>query len=82
MSIIDRCNTMRSLPRIVGISLLALFTSAPAFADTPRSIKIGDRVLLVASHCDPTVNLYDSYWVCRGERVVAQWPVTGRGMSQ
>jgi branched-chain amino acid transport system substrate-binding protein len=41
MSIIDRCNTMRSLPRIVGISLLALFTSAPAFADTPRSIKIG-----------------------------------------
>jgi D-serine deaminase-like pyridoxal phosphate-dependent protein len=47
-----------------------------------RPIKIGDRVLMVASHCDPTVNLYDSYWVCSGERVVAQWPVAGRGMSQ
>ncbi len=47
-----------------------------------RSIKIGDRILMVASHCDPTVNLYDSYWVCSGERVVAQWPVAGRGMSQ
>lgn len=47
-----------------------------------RRIKIGDRVLMVASHCDPTVNLYDSYWVCSGERVVAQWPVAGRGMSQ
>jgi D-serine deaminase-like pyridoxal phosphate-dependent protein len=47
-----------------------------------RRIKIGDRILMVASHCDPTVNLYDSYWVCSGERVVAQWPVTGRGMSQ
>jgi D-serine deaminase-like pyridoxal phosphate-dependent protein len=47
-----------------------------------RPIKIGDRVLMVASHCDPTVNLYDSYWVCSGDRVVAQWPVAGRGMSQ
>ena len=47
-----------------------------------RRIKIGDRILMVASHCDPTVNLYDSYWVCSGERVVAQWPVSGRGMSQ
>ncbi|HEU5219522.1 MAG TPA: DSD1 family PLP-dependent enzyme [Gemmatimonadales bacterium] len=47
-----------------------------------RPVKIGDRILMVASHCDPTVNLYDSYWVCSGERVVAQWPVTGRGMSQ
>ena len=47
-----------------------------------RPIKIGDHVLLLASHCDPTVNLYDSYWVCSGEQVVAQWPVAGRGMSQ
>jgi 3-hydroxy-D-aspartate aldolase len=47
-----------------------------------RRIKIGDHVLMVAGHCDPTVNLYDSYWVCSGERVVAQWPVAGRGMSQ
>ena len=47
-----------------------------------RAIRIGDRVLMVAGHCDPTVNLYDSYWVCSGERVVGEWPVTGRGMSQ
>lgn len=47
-----------------------------------RSIKIGDRVLMVAGHCDPTVNLYDSYWLCSGERVLAEWPVTARGMSQ
>jgi D-serine deaminase-like pyridoxal phosphate-dependent protein len=47
-----------------------------------RELRIGDRVLMIASHCDPTVNLYDSYAVCSGERVVAQWPVAGRGMSQ
>jgi D-serine deaminase-like pyridoxal phosphate-dependent protein len=47
-----------------------------------RAVRIGDRVLLLAGHCDPTVNLYDAYWVCRGERIVGEWPVTGRGMSQ
>lgn len=47
-----------------------------------RDIRIGDRIQLIASHCDPTVNLYDRYHVCRGDRVVAQWPVAARGMSQ
>jgi branched-chain amino acid transport system substrate-binding protein len=32
---------MRSLPRIVGISLVALCASASAFADAPRTMKIG-----------------------------------------
>jgi branched-chain amino acid transport system substrate-binding protein len=32
---------MRSLPHILGISLLALGMSSPGFAETPRSIKIG-----------------------------------------
>jgi branched-chain amino acid transport system substrate-binding protein len=41
MSIIQRCNNMRSLPRIVGISLFTLCASATAFADTPRTMKIG-----------------------------------------
>ena len=47
-----------------------------------REIRIGDRIQLIASHCDPTVNLYDCYHVCRGDQVVAQWPVAARGMSQ
>jgi D-serine deaminase-like pyridoxal phosphate-dependent protein len=47
-----------------------------------RKIKIGDRIQLIASHCDPTVNLYDRYHVCRGDCVVDQWPVAARGMSQ
>jgi branched-chain amino acid transport system substrate-binding protein len=32
---------MRSLSRILGLSLVALGVSAPSFAETPRSIKIG-----------------------------------------
>ncbi len=39
---------------------------------------LGDRVEFIAPHCDPTVNLYDRIYVCRGETVEAIWPVMGR----
>lgn len=40
---------------------------------------IAGRVRLMPPHCDPTVNLYDRYWVVEGDRVVDVWPVTARG---
>lgn len=38
-------------------------------------LALGDRVRFVPPHCDPTVNLYDRIYACRGERVEAVWPV-------
>jgi len=42
---------------------------------------LGRRLELFPSHCDPTVNLYDHYWVHREGRVHALWPITARGCS-
>ena len=42
---------------------------------------LGERVTLVPPHCDPTVNLYDAYWLVEGETVTGSWPVTARGRS-
>jgi D-serine deaminase-like pyridoxal phosphate-dependent protein len=52
------------------------------FKNPSRDIKIGDKVLLIASHCDPTVNLYDQFYTFRGETVGEVWPIAGRGRSQ
>jgi D-serine deaminase-like pyridoxal phosphate-dependent protein len=41
-------------------------------------LALGDRVEFIAPHCDPTVNLYDRIYVCRGETVEGIWPVMGR----
>jgi D-serine deaminase-like pyridoxal phosphate-dependent protein len=49
------------------------------FAGTP--IKIGDKALLVPSHCDPTVNLHDWIVATRKGRVEAVWPIDARGKS-
>jgi 3-hydroxy-D-aspartate aldolase len=44
--------------------------------------QLGDRVRLAVPHCDPTVNLYDSYHVLSGDTLEAIWPVTARGRSR
>jgi D-serine deaminase-like pyridoxal phosphate-dependent protein len=40
---------------------------------------LGEKLLLVPGHCDPTVNLYDWYVCVRGGVVEALWPVAARG---
>jgi D-serine deaminase-like pyridoxal phosphate-dependent protein len=42
----------------------------------------GEQVVLVPPHCDPTVNLYESYHVVQGDTLVDIWPVTARGRSR
>jgi D-serine deaminase-like pyridoxal phosphate-dependent protein len=44
--------------------------------------RLGDLVRLAVPHCDPTVNLYDSYHVVAGDTLEAIWPVSARGRSR
>jgi len=53
-----------------GMIDIAAGASAPA---------LGEKLLLVPGHCDPTVNLYDWYVCVRAGRVEALWPITARG---
>lgn len=51
-------------------------------ADAPM-LQLGQKLLLVPGHCDPTVNLHDWYVCVRGGMdqgtVEALWPITARG---
>ena len=46
-------------------------------------LRLGQKLLLVPGHCDPTVNLYERYVCVRGGMeqgvVEALWPITARG---
>lgn len=44
-----------------------------------KAPKLGEKILLVPGHCDPTVNLYDWLVCVRKGAVEALWPVTARG---
>jgi D-serine deaminase-like pyridoxal phosphate-dependent protein len=43
------------------------------------AVALGDSLMLVPGHCDPTFNLYDELVCVRGERVEAVWPISARG---
>lgn len=40
--------------------------------------RLGDRLRFIPPHCDPTVNLYDRIYLCRGDVVEDVWPVMDR----
>ena len=43
------------------------------------TVTIGDRVALLPSHVDPTINLHDVFYVVEGQAVVDIWPIAARG---
>jgi len=43
------------------------------------ALSLGEALMLVPGHCDPTVNLYDELVCVRGQRVEAVWPIAARG---
>jgi len=52
------------------------------YGDGPsRTYKVGDKLELIVSHCDPVVNLYNQMVAIRGDTVEAVWPISARGMS-
>jgi D-serine deaminase-like pyridoxal phosphate-dependent protein len=39
---------------------------------------LGDRVEFIIPHCDPSVNLFDRLYACRGDKVESIWPIAAR----
>jgi D-serine deaminase-like pyridoxal phosphate-dependent protein len=52
-----------------------------SFAEKSKSIPPGSMFELVVSHCDPTVNLFDRFYVTKDDRVVDMWNIDLRGKS-
>jgi len=71
------------LPRVHGVegaTVTSLNDEHATIAIPPAAaIRIGDRVRLVPSHTDPTMNLHDVIYAVEGERVVDVWPISARG---
>lgn len=70
--------------RLIGVPAGSSYTFAgdehgtiklPRGAAAPA---VGSRVLIGATHCDPTVNLHSSYHVLTVDGSLARWPIVGR----
>ena len=45
-------------------------------------LQVGDRIELIPSHIDTTINLHDYYYAYRNGKLEAIWPVAARGKVQ
>lgn len=51
------------------------------YENASRTYRVGDKLELIVSHCDPVVNLYDRVYAVRNDRVEAVWTIAARGKS-
>jgi D-serine deaminase-like pyridoxal phosphate-dependent protein len=65
-----------SVEGIDGATVTALNDEHAVIALPPgAAVAIGDRLRLIPSHTDPTVNLHDVFYAIDGDRVVGEWPI-------
>ena len=83
-----KANTInRPWPIVAGETGMSYTSGSDEFGtiryeeNASRTYRVGDKLELIVSHCDPVVNLYDQLYGVRGDRVEAVWPIAGRGMS-
>ena len=55
---------------------------AVRYEASSREYRVGDKLELIVSHCDPVVNEYNQIYAIRKDRVEAVWDVAARGCSQ
>ena len=68
---------------IEGAEVTSLNDEHATIALPPDStVRIGDRVELLPSHVDPTVNLHDVFYVVEGDEVIDVWPIAARGYPE
>ena len=68
---------------VEGASILFLSDEHASITLPPESaIAVGDRIRLVPSHIDPTINLHNVIYVLEGDRVTGVWPIAARGYAE
>jgi D-serine deaminase-like pyridoxal phosphate-dependent protein len=57
-------------------------TLTPTGEPPRRELRVGDRVKILPSHIDTTVNLHDALHAHRGGQIESAWAITARGKVQ
>ncbi|HVW84912.1 MAG TPA: DSD1 family PLP-dependent enzyme [Bryobacteraceae bacterium] len=65
-------------PEPVGLPGVGYRWGGDEFGYLDSQARLGSRIEFLPPHCDPTVNLYDRIYACRGNNVEAVWPIMDR----
>ena len=72
-----------SVKDIAGAAVLTLNDEHATIELPPGcAVTIGDRIQLLPSHIDPTMNLHNVVYALDGNEVTGVWPIAARGYAQ
>lgn len=73
---VTKDHALPAVADIDGAAVTALNDEHAVIALPPsHPLAVGERVRLVPSHTDPTINLHDSFYIVEGDRVIDVWPI-------
>jgi 3-hydroxy-D-aspartate aldolase len=80
------CSQDHGMPDVRGIpgATVTFLADEHATIAVPADseLKVGDRIQLVPSHIDPTINLHDVFYALEGDTVIGRWPIEARGYAE
>jgi 3-hydroxy-D-aspartate aldolase len=73
----------RPTDKVKGMPWLEVATQGAEYGilkwtDAGRDLKVGERVEIYCTNLDTSTNVYDRYYVARGDQIVDVWPIMGR----
>ena len=80
---VKSCGVDQGMPKVVGVDVSEIVASEEHFQlhNPSKTLKVGERVLLIPGHCCSTVNLHDKIYFVNSDKVVRRCAVTARGCS-
>ncbi|MBI3091986.1 MAG: DSD1 family PLP-dependent enzyme [Candidatus Tectomicrobia bacterium] len=77
----------QGMPEVKGVAGIEYYLGGDEhgrlrYVDAARRFELGEKIELIVSHCDTTINLYDKYFGVRNGVVEVVWDIAGRGKSQ
>jgi D-serine deaminase-like pyridoxal phosphate-dependent protein len=61
-------------PTIDGMKVFGLSDEHITFAP-PTAMAVGERVMVIPAHIDPTMAMHEVAWLFRGDEVIDRWPI-------
>jgi len=73
----------RPTDKVKGMPWLQVFNQGAEYGglrwtEAGRDLKLGERVEIYCTTLDMSTNVYDRYYVARGDQIVDVWPIMGR----
>ena len=76
----------RPTDKVKGMPWMEVFNQGAEYGglrwtEAGRDLKLGERLEIYCTTLDMSTNVYDRYYVARGEQIVDVWPIMGRSGS-